>query len=264
MRPNRHFLSVATLALIAMVLAAGPAASQPKPQQQSQPTGPAPIKPYKVVPITLPAPVKDATFDAFRGQLAAAIKRKERAAIAPLVVSKGFFWDRESGDGADKKKTGADNLAVALGLGNKEGAGWDMLAGYAEDPTASPSAQHKGAICAPADPGFIGKDFGALLDATETDVGEWAFPVADGVEVRTTPQTSAPVAEKLGLHFVRVIQDNSPAAAVASYVRIATPGGKSGYVSADDIAPIGNDQLCYVKDGNSWKIGGYIGAGEAQ
>ena len=44
----------------------------------------------------------------------------------------------------------------------------------------------------------------------------------------------------------------------------ASPAGKTGYVSVDSIAPIGNDQICYVKDGSGWKIGGYIGGGDAQ
>jgi hypothetical protein len=42
-----------------------------------------------------------------------------------------------------------------------------------------------------------------------------------------------------------------------------TPSGKSGFVSVDSVAPIGNDQICYVKDANGWKIGGYIGGGDA-
>ena len=42
------------------------------------------------------------------------------------------------------------------------------------------------------------------------------------------------------------------------------PSGKTGYVSIDAIAPMGNDQLCYVNEGGSWKIGGYIGGGEPQ
>lgn len=249
------------LIAIITLAAAGPLTAQPRPPQQQ---APAPTKPYKVVPITLPGPSTDPTLDAFRGQVAAAIKRKERAALAPLVVAKGFFWDRENGDGADRKKSGLDNLAVALGLNNKEGAGWDMLAGYAEDPSVSPSSQHKGAMCAPADPGFAGKDFNALLDATQTEPSDWGFPVSDGVEVRSAPQTTAPVTEKLGLHFVRVIPDTSPAGASATTLKVVTPGGKTGYVAADSIAPIGNDQLCYVKENGAWKIGGYIGGGDAQ
>jgi len=42
---------------------------------------------------------------------------------------------------------------------------------------------------------------------------------------------------------------------------IVTPDGKFGYVTIDDIAPLGNDQLCYGKESGEWKITGYIGVG---
>lgn len=47
-------------------------------------------------------------------------------------------------------------------------------------------------------------------------------------------------------------------------MRIATPSGRIGYDSVDSVALIGNDQICYVKDGGAWKIGGYVGGGEPQ
>jgi len=47
-------------------------------------------------------------------------------------------------------------------------------------------------------------------------------------------------------------------------LRIVTPAGKIGYVLVDSVAPIGNDQICYVKDASGWKIGGYIGGGDTQ
>ena len=53
---------------------------------------------------------------AFRKQLAAVADKHDRAALAKLVVTKGFFWDRESGDGADRTKSGIDNFAKAIGL----------------------------------------------------------------------------------------------------------------------------------------------------
>jgi hypothetical protein len=37
-----------------------------------------------------------------------------------------------------------------------------------------------------------------------------------------------------------------------------------GYVLVDSVAPIGNDQICYVKDASGWKIGGYIGGSDTQ
>lgn len=234
-------------------------------QQPQQPAGLAPPKPYKAVAVALPKPVKDPGLEAMRGRLSEVARKKDRASLAKLVVEKNFFWERESGDAADKKKSGVDNLATALGLNNLEGPGWDMLAGYAEDPTASASPGHKGAMCAPADPAFDAKALEALIQATQTDLPEWGYPVQDGIEVRATPVASAAPVEKLGLHFIRVLPDASPAAAVAAYVRVVTPSGTTGYVPSDSIAPLGNDQICYVKDASgAWKIGGYIGAGDAQ
>jgi hypothetical protein len=137
-----------------------------------------------------------------------------------------------------------------------------MLASFAEDPTGSPLPEHKGTLCAPADPTFDGKAFNDLMQATQTDPGDWAYPVADGVEVRTMPQPNAPVIEKLAAAFVRAMPEDGPN--IPTFLRVVTPAGKTGYVLVDSVAPIGNDQICYVKDASGWKIGGYIGGGDAQ
>ena len=60
-------------------------------------------------------------------QLGDAAQKKDRAALAKLVVAQGFFWEGENGDKADKKKSSADNLAAALGLANKQTDGWEIL-----------------------------------------------------------------------------------------------------------------------------------------
>ena len=38
-----------------------------------------------------------------------------------------------------------------------------------------------------------------------------------------------------------------------------TPTGKTGFIPAFALAPLGNDQLCYRKEADGWKIIGYIG-----
>jgi hypothetical protein len=219
-----------------------------------------PARPYKAVAVVLPAPVSDPAFEAMRKRLGEIAQRKDRAALSALVVAKGFFWERENGNRADKRKSGADNLAVALGLNNKGGIGWEILFSYTDDPTASASPEHKGAVCTPAEPGFDAQAFDALLKATQSDESEWSYPVAAGTEVRAAPTANAPVIDRLGLAFVHVSPDNKPTP--PSYLRVITPSGKAGYVLADAIAPASNDQLCYVKDGGAWKIGGYVGGGE--
>lgn len=245
----------------ALAATALPVLAQNQPDSQ-QPSQPAPAKPYKPVAIEAPPPVSDAALGVTRKKLADAAQKKDRAALARLIVSQGFFWERENGEGADPKKSGVENLSTALGLASKDGVGWDMLAGYADEPSASPAPGHAGAVCAPADPTFDGKAFQALLDATQTDSSEWGYPVAGTIDVLAAPQADAALVGKLGPAFVRVMPE--PVAASASYVRVAMPDGKLGYVPVDSLAPIGGDRLCYAKEGGVWKIGGYVGGGEAQ
>jgi hypothetical protein len=127
---------VRLLSVFAALLIAGVTSAVSQTQPHIQPPPPAKPGPYKVVAITPPQSINDATFEAFRKQIGEAAQRRDRAALAKLVVAQGFFWTRENGDRADKRKSGADNLAAALGLNNKDGAGWDMLASL---PTAGPA-----------------------------------------------------------------------------------------------------------------------------
>jgi len=245
------FLTACLIAFASATLAQG------QPRGKPQPTGP---EPYKAVAVKAPQAVNDPTLEALRKQLKEVAQHKDRAALAKFVVGQGFFWIGEKGDRADKRKTGIDNLAAALGLKNKDAAGWDMLASFADDPTGAPLPNRKDAICAPADPAFDGKAFSDLLASTQTDPGDWGYPISADVEVRATPQANAPVIEKLGSVFIRIATENASNA--PTFLRVVTPTGKTGFVSVDSVAPIGNDQLCYVKEGGDWKIGGYIGTGD--
>lgn len=220
----------------------------------------APAKPYKVVAVTAPANVKDPGLDALRKQMADAAKAKDKAALGRLVVAKGFFWESEKGESADKNKSGADNLAKALSLDGKDAGGWEVLSGYAAEPNASAMPSRKGTVCAPAEPTFDEKALDDVVQATGTDPGEWGYTVAPGVEVRAAAKKDAPVSEKLGQQFVRVMMDNN--AADPSFLRIVTPSGKVGFIAADALAPLGSDQLCYAKDGAAWKIIGFVGASQ--
>jgi hypothetical protein len=42
-------------------------------------------------------------------------------------------------------------------------------------------------------------------------------------------------------------------------MKVVTPSGKTGFVPADSLNPLGNDQVCYSKEGGAWKISGFIG-----
>src|SRR6185312_5664408 len=178
--------AVAPIVLIALVLGALPALAQGQPQRPGQ-AQPAAGKPYKAVAISAPPQVSDASFEAFRKQLGALVEKKDRKALAGLVV-KDFFWLGEKGDRADKRKPGVDNLAKAIQLDGKDAPGWEMLGAAAADPTGSPYPDRKDTICAPADPTFNMEEFEALVKSTGTEEDDWAYPAQSGIEVRSGAQ----------------------------------------------------------------------------
>ena len=228
-------------------------------QQQAQPPV-APPAPYTVLKVAPPKPYSDPGLAAFRKELAAIAQKKDRAALAKLVTVQGFFWLQEDGNAAGKK-TGIEALATALSLAAKDGSGWETLAEFAADETAQPYPDRPNTVCAPAGPEFNTQELEKLAETTRTDIGDWGFTATDGVEVHATAAQNAPVIEKLGMQFVRVMPDTAPNAS-QDFMRVVAPSGKVGFVAAETINPLGSDQLCYGKDASgAWKIVGMIGGG---
>ena len=91
----------------------------PMPPGGFKPPPAAPVKPYKPIAITPPAPYADQSFVAFRKQLTEIAQHKDRAALAKLVVPQGFFWMQDK-DLADKRKPAIANLAAAINLDAKD------------------------------------------------------------------------------------------------------------------------------------------------
>ena len=260
-------LHAITLAVALVLAAPSGAQAQPKQPPQKGPPPAAPAKPYTPIAVKIPGPVNDPSFEAFRKQLGEVAAKKDRAGLAKLVVAQGFFWEGEKGDQADKKKSGLENFVLAIVLGGKQPIGWDILQGYAADPTATAFPGKPGVICAPADPQFDEKQLEEVAKATGTDPGDFAYPLDANVEVRGAPRADAPVTEKLGMVLIRIMPDPKQAAPKPNevpMVRVVTPSGKVGYISADALSPLGNDQVCYIKDASGWKITGFVGAGPGQ
>ena len=95
--------------------------------------------------------------------------------------------------GVDEKKSGIDNFAAATGLDSKDGSGWEFLADYAAEPTASPVEGRENMACTPGSPKFNDDEFVQLVKDTETNPIEWGYPLKDGIEVRedTEPEFQA-------------------------------------------------------------------------
>jgi hypothetical protein len=268
-------------ALVAMALA--PAEAQaprpgpgqpPAPRGQAQPAPPqarpgalqaqqpAPPKPYRAIPVTLPQPSTDPSFEAFRKQLGDIASRKDRAALARLVVARNFFWMGEKGDKANKRKSGIDNLAAAIDLDAKDGSGWETLVRAAGEATLEPIPERKGIMCSPASPAFDERAAEQVAKDTGTEPDDWGFPLKPDVEVRGAAQLDAPVIEHLGMNLVRIMPEEEPAGARGQdspFVRVVTPSGKVGYALDDSLSSLDIEQVCYVKDAAGWKIAGYAG-----
>jgi hypothetical protein len=261
-------ITVVTLALGLLVLpqlAQAQAKKSDRPAaEKSAPAAGAP-GPYKAVTIALPQSHKDKSFEVFREQLAGIAERKDRAALSKLI-HKNFFWERQSGNGADTKKSGIANFAAAIGLDNGEDpeGGWEVIAIYAEDPTVFQLSDKPGVICGPADPNFDENAFQALLESTKTDISDWVYPIATGVEMRAAPRANAAVVEKVGLTFIRAMPSDAPpdSANESEYINVMLPSGKAGFVRLQDLASLSISQICYVKDGEVWKITGVLGGME--
>ncbi len=176
-------------AILAQAVLAQAQAPAAQPPAQAPAAAPAP-GPYKPLAITLPQPLSDPSFEAFRKQLAEIAKKKDRAALTQMLAP-NFFWVPEDTDMADTAKPAIDNLAKALSLDGKDASGWETLASFAAEATAMPDPQHSGAVCAPAEPGFDDKAADELANATQTDASDWVFPVRDGVEVRSAAKADA-------------------------------------------------------------------------
>jgi hypothetical protein len=232
--------------VLAVGLAASPLSAQPE------------HKPYKPVEVTLPAASADKSLEAFRKQLAAIVQRKDRAALARLIAAKEFFWEGDFGGMFDAKKSGFDNLNAALRLGDADGRGWSMLSVLAAEPTLGPTNEHPNARCAPAQPDYEDADLAALTEATNTDVVDWRYPRANGLQVRNAAAADGIVIETLGSYLVRVLG----AADRNGWMRVATPGGKTGFVAPGSLLSPLADRLCFGKDASGWRIIGYVGAGD--
>ena len=176
------------------------------------------------------------------------------------LVAKNFFWIPADKDVADKSKSPIEKSVDRDRTRRPDPEGWDVLAIFADEPTADPDPERKGVVCAPADPEYDAAAAEQLGKDTGTQSGSWYYPVKDGVEVRAELSMTGKVIGKLGMHLIWIYPDDSPASAVqADLVRVVLPSGKFGFISVDAILPLPGDLVCYIKEGTTWRIAGVIG-----
>jgi hypothetical protein len=222
-------------------------------------------KSYTPVAVTPAKAFADPGFAAFRQAIGAAAKRRLYGELEALVQAQGFFWDRDFGRGYDPRRPSVDNLAAAIGLERRDGAGWNMLAVLATEDAVEPLHSRPGVVCAPARPNYDSIEFSKLLDKTYTGEIDWAYPRADETPVRLAPQASAPAVGKLGLQFVHLLGFDGPGSDVPGrnqWARVALADGKTGYTAPGSLMSLTPDRLCYIKDlVVGWRIAGFVAGG---
>ena len=224
------------IAVCAAVLIAGSAAAQ----KRAQP--PAPAAPYKPVTIALPKPVSDESFDAMRKQLGEAAQR-DAPPWRAWWSAHGFFWQRENRNAANKRKSGFDNLSAALGLDNKEGAGWEILSGYAEDPAAfrAPTRRARTRSARRSEPSLRARRNSPRCSRRRTDrrdrIGAIRVPT-EHRRPRRSPMAARPV-DRQTRSSLSCTSARGPRRLQLLILPViaARRGNKIGYVSVDAIAP---------------------------
>ena len=124
-----------------------------------------------------------------------------------------------------------------------------------------PLPDNKDTFCAPADPVFDIKQLENLAKETGTNEAEWGYPVQPGVEVRAATQPNAPVIEKLGMHFVRVMEDDGPepAAQPDADAQGGRAVGQGRLRPGRRRQPARQRPALLRKDASGWKIAGFVG-----
>jgi hypothetical protein len=219
-------------------------------------------KPYAPVAITQPAPSADPGLVAFRATVIAATKSRVYAELEALVQAQGFFWDRDFDRGHDPRRPSADNLAAAISLERRDGAGWNTLAKLAAESAVEPLESRPGVVCAPARPAYDSVEFSKLLEKSYTGHADWAYPRAGETLVRIAPEAGAPAVGKLGLQFVRLLGFEGANDEPNRWARVALADGRTGFTAPGSLMSLTGERLCYIKDlVLGWRIAGYIAAG---
>lgn len=229
--------------------------------------------PYPEVKVQAPAPFKpDAALDAMRKTLADAVHRKDVKALFALV-SPDFTWtaDGEPAEQSDKAQDALGNFKVAFGFrqhGKSEdsgsaGAFWILLDDAASDTSLTPRDDNPEIACGPAVANVVDED---VRDRANDDLAgeegslEWVYTLKE-IALTEKPTGGGTVAKVANIAMPVVSRYPAPKAGEnlpTSFYEVLLPSGKTGWIDADGVDPIGVDRICYGKDkSGAWKIVGY-------
>lgn len=229
--------------------------------------------PYPEVKVKPLAPFKsDSALDAMRKSLAGAVGRKDASALFALV-GPDFFWtaDGSPAEQYDSSLDALTNFKVAFGFRahgeNKDSDGaaafWGVLDDAVSDPSLAAADDEPGIACGPVtaeviDEGVRDRAQQEIADKDEDVVWVYTLKEIALTEKSTGGDTVSTVSNVALPVFSRYPAPKAGAELPASFYEVLLPSGKTGWIDADGVDPLGIDRLCYGKDeAGAWKIVGY-------
>jgi len=219
---------------------------------------------YDRVPVRLRNIVAgDASFAEFQKKLRQAAEKRDLKAIENLVATT-FFWERDFGGGYNRAATPFQNLVNAMQLDDSKlrrsarGIGWRKLQRIAGSRHFAPSDADKPvteAVCGPAPPGYQSNAI------KNDDLLFWGY-VFDRAPVRAAASPQSKIIRQVENEAIKVETWATRVPGRPKFVKVELPDGKSGYIAEGQIQPFLDEQLCFRKLGNGWRIVGYIGGGD--
>ncbi len=228
--------------------------------------------PYPEVKVEAPPPFRhDPALDAMRKSLAAVVQRKDAKALFALV-SPDFTWtaDGDPAEQFDPKRDALHNFKVAFGFRpfgkDEDGSGadafWILLEDALADPALTPQDDNPDIACGPvtANVDEDARDRAEQAIAGEDEGVEWVYTLKE-IALTEKPTGGGTVAKvsNTALPVVSRYPAARPGETVTvSFYEVLLPSGKTGWIDADGVDPVGIDRVCYGKDkAGAWKIAGY-------
>ena len=169
----------------------------------------------------------------------------------------------------DLGRSAVDNFKVVFGFreagkdtdgGVDGGPYWDLLAAFADDPTAYEDSPNK--VCTPTTATVVDDKVFELATSkleTDDDAANWYFTLRD-TPVAKAPGDNGPPIAKLGTVAIPVLSFHPPSpedgpAVTPTHLEVLTPNGRTGWIPASAARPYSSERLCFAKTAKGeWKI----------
>jgi len=236
--------------------------------------------PYPEVKVTVEQYKADNAFAAMRKAFSDVVSKKDSAALFGLV-GPTFVWTKGNAliEDFDLGRDALHNFKVVFGFreaGKDEdgvvdgGPFWDLLATFANDPTAYEESANK--VCTPTTATVVDQKVFELAGSkleTDDDAADWYFTLRETPVAKAPGDTGTPIG-KLGTVAIPVLSSHPPSpengpAVTPTHLEVLMPNGRTGWIPASAARSYSSERLCFAKTAkNGWKIVVYDQPADAQ